>query len=341
MGATATAPAATAPAVRPEVPAVLATGLTKRYGRHIGCAGVDLEVPRGSVFGLLGPNGAGKSTLVRLLLGLLRPDDGHAYLLGRSTRDPASRRRVGYLPELFRYPDWLTATEVLVHHGRLAGLDPDEATRQARDLLHLVGLEERARSRVGSFSKGMQQRLGLACALLGEPELVFLDEPTSALDPLGRREVRALIRRLQARGTTVFLNSHLLTEVEEVCDTVAVMRRGRVVATGSLDELLAPAAEVELWLEDPAGRAAQVMAGAGRAVRVNGLAPPVAAVASAWASGTVAVTAWRVRLDTGGEVPDLVAGLVRAGVAVHAVRPVRRELEDLFVALAAEGGGGV
>lgn len=317
--------------------AVVATGLTKRYGRRIGCEAVDLVVPRGAVFGLLGPNGAGKSTLVRTLVGLLRPDAGEALVLGRPPQDPASRRHVGYLPELFRYPDWLTAREVLVYHGRLAGLAVAEASHQAAHLLERVGLAGRADTRVGTFSKGMQQRLGLACALVGDPQLVFLDEPTSALDPLGRRDVRGLIRELRGRGVTVFLNSHLLGEVEEVCDVVAVMRGGRIAAAGPLEDLVAPSAEVELVLEDPEGRAGEVIAGCGRLIPAPELAPGAGPrlPAEPAAAGRVHL---RVRLDPAVSRAELVARLVQAGVGVDSVVPVRRDLEDVFVALAGEDG---
>lgn len=324
------APAAVAPADAAGA-AVLAAGLTKRYGPRVGCADVHLRVPEGAVFGLLGPNGAGKSTLVRLLLGLLRPDAGTALLFGRPAGDPASRFSVGYLPELFRFPDWLTAREVLTYHGRLAGLDAEEAARQADRLLERVGLGERAGGRVGSFSKGMQQRLGLACALMGRPRLVFLDEPTSALDPIGRRHVRELIRELRREGVTVFLNSHLLADVQEVCDHVAIMRGGRVVAEGPLERLLAPQAEVELTLADPEGRASEVLAAAGRPA-----GPPQPLEAEV--PGAAGRVRWRLRLDPGVEVPELVARLVAAGVEVHAVAPGRRDLEALFLTLAGEGG---
>lgn len=317
--------------------AVVAAGLTKRYGRRIGCEAVDLVVPQGSVFGLLGPNGAGKSTLVRTLVGLLQPDAGEARILGRPVRDPASRRDVGYLPELFRYPDWLTAREVLVYHGRLAGLAPGDASRQAVELLERVGLADRADTRVGTFSKGMQQRLGLACALVGEPQVVFLDEPTSALDPLGRRDVRGLVRELRDRGVTVFLNSHLLSEVEEVCDFVAVMRGGRVVAAGRLDELVAPSPEVELYLEDPDGRAGEVIAGCARPVARRDPAGQAGAVPSGVPAGNGRVRL-RVRLDPAVSRSELVARLVQAGVGVDAVVPVRNDLEDVFVALAGREG---
>src|SRR6058998_186557 len=191
-----------------------------------------MTVPRGEVFGFLGPNSAGKTTAVKLLLGLLKPTSGQGWLLGRPLGDLGARRRIGYLPELFRYQSWLTATEVLALHCELAPLPRSSWKDEIRNVLDTVGLTERAHDRVNTFSKGMQQRLGLGAALLGEPELVFLDEPTSALDPVGRHDVREIIRGLAARGSAVFLNSHLLSEVEQVCDRVAV------VASGTMDDLL-------------------------------------------------------------------------------------------------------
>lgn len=169
-----------------------------------------MEVGRGEVVGLLGPNGAGKTTVIKMLLGLVHPDAGTAMLLGRPAGDPAARAGVGYLPELFRYQPWLSAAEVLALHVRLAGIAVSTAER--RDCLSLVGLADRADDRAGGFSKGMQQRLGLAVALVAGPELVILDEPTSALDPLGRVDVRDLVLALRSRGVAVLLNSHLISE---------------------------------------------------------------------------------------------------------------------------------
>ena len=220
----------------PPSPAVSCSGLRKRYGRQVAVDGVSFTVARGEVTGLLGPNGAGKTTVIKMLLGLVRPDAGEVLLLGRPGREPGARARVGYLPELFRYQPWLSAAEVLALHVRLAGVAVPESER--RECLAAVGLADRAHDRVGGFSKGMQQRLGLAVALVARPELVVLDEPTSALDPVGRADVRDLVLALKARGVAVLLNSHLLGEVERVCDRVVILDKGRVAAAGSLQELL-------------------------------------------------------------------------------------------------------
>jgi ABC-2 type transport system ATP-binding protein len=179
----------------PPAPAAWCSGLRKRYGRRVAVEDVSLTVGRGEVVGLLGPNGAGKTTVIKVLLGLVRPDAGEVLLLGRPASDPAARARVGYLPELFRYQPWLTAAEVLALHVRLAGAGVPAA--EQRSCLALVGLADRAGDRVGGFSKGMQQRLGLAVALVARPELVVLDEPTSALDPLGRADVRDIVLSLR------------------------------------------------------------------------------------------------------------------------------------------------
>ncbi|HCG00353.1 MAG TPA: ABC transporter, partial [Chloroflexi bacterium] len=189
----------------------------------------------GEIFGFLGPNGAGKTTAVKILVGLTPPTSGEAWLLGERLGDREVRRRIGYLPELFRYQEWMSAREVLILHCTLMGMATAGRSSAIGEALEIVGLTDRGRDRVGTFSKGMQQRLGLAVALLGTPELVFLDEPTSALDPVGRHDVRQIIQNLKARGTTVFLNSHLLTEVEYVCDRVAVIDRGAVIALGTID----------------------------------------------------------------------------------------------------------
>ncbi|HSR25893.1 MAG TPA: ABC transporter ATP-binding protein, partial [Candidatus Eisenbacteria bacterium] len=192
-------------------PAIHCVELSKRYGRTVALAGLTMTVPRGEVFGFLGPNGAGKTTAVKLLLGLVDPTGGEGWVLGRPLGSVAVRRRVGYLPELFRYQPWLRGGEVLRLHCELARLPRAAWQAEIGRVLDLVGLKERAGDRVRTYSKGMQQRLGLAVALLGAPELVFLDEPTSALDPVGRYDVRQVIHHLRERGTAVFLNSHLLT----------------------------------------------------------------------------------------------------------------------------------
>jgi ABC-2 type transport system ATP-binding protein len=220
--------------------------LSKRYGRTVALAGVDLEVEPGELVGLLGPNGAGKSTLVKIACGLVRPSGGTATVAGEPAGSPAARATIGYLAELFRFPEWLRAHELLSLHQRLAGSAGGEAERA--ELLELVGLDEAASTRVGAMSKGMQQRLGIAQALVGRPRLLMLDEPTSALDPVGRRIVRNLLVELKRRGVAVLLNSHLLSEVERVCDRVAILVGGEIVARGSPAEL-ARARGVEVELE--------------------------------------------------------------------------------------------
>ncbi len=292
-------------------PAIDVRGLHKAFGSTVALEALDLHVDRGEVFGFLGPNGAGKTTAVKLLLGLTRPTRGEGTVLGRPLGDRDARRDVGYLPELFRYQAWLTAREVLHLHARLSGLPSSGRDAELDRVIDVVGLHGRDDERTGGFSKGMQQRLGLAAALLGDPALVILDEPTSALDPVGRDDVRAIIREAQARGSTVFLNSHLLGEVERLCDRVAIVNRGRVVAAGALADLLGAAA-VRL--------------------RVTGLEDPGAVLGS---FGRVTVEDdWLVvgPLEPD-RVPDLVATVVGAGGRVHAVDPGRRSLEDLFLDL--------
>ncbi len=297
--------------------AIETADLAKRYGRITALVGLSMCVERGSIFGFLGPNGAGKTTAVKLLLGLARPTSGEARVLGAPISDGdahrEARRRVGYLPELFRYPGWLSAREVLGAHCALAGIERSAWPREIADALAIVGLAERADDRVGTFSKGMQQRLGLGVALLGRPELVVLDEPTSALDPVGRHDVREIVRGLRARGTAVFLNSHLLSEVEQVCDRVAVVDRGRVIALGPLDELLRSdtvrirATGVSADTRAELARDGVALEGDGDRFVASGVGPE--------------------------RVPALVDALVRAGARIHAVEPVHETLEERFLAL--------
>jgi len=216
-------------------PVLLARGLEKRYGRTEALGGVDLEVGEGQLVGLLGPNGAGKSTLVKIACGLVRASAGSVEVCGAPAGSPPARRSLGYLAELFRFPSWMSADELLTLHQRLAG-STRGATERA-ELLKLVGLPHARETRIAAMSKGMQQRLGIAQALVGSPRLLLLDEPTSALDPAGRRVVRGLLEELRRRGTSVLLNSHLLSEVELVCDHVVIVDHGRVVAAGTPDQL--------------------------------------------------------------------------------------------------------
>jgi ABC-2 type transport system ATP-binding protein len=293
-------------------PAIHTVELTKRFGSKEALSGLSMTVPMGEVFGFLGPNGAGKTTAVKVLLGLLAPTSGEGWLLGHPIGDLATRRRIGYLPELFRYQHWLSAREVLAVHCELAPLPRQRWKAAIAESLDIVGLADRADDRVGTYSKGMQQRLGLGAALLGTPELVFLDEPTSALDPVGRHDVRRVIRELAERGTAVFLNSHLLSEVEQMCDRVAVVDHGRVIASGTMQDLLTGSAVY---------------------VRVAGL--DAGARAQLTAFGPVDDEGERLTFTKLGEdrIPELVSQIVAAGGRVYEVVPRHQTLEDRFLQL--------
>ncbi len=272
------------------MPAALACqALVKQYGNTTALQGVDLEVAPGELFGLLGPNGAGKSTLVKIACGLVRATGGSATVIGAPAGSIEARRAIGYLAELFRFPDWLSADELLRLHQRLTG--SDGAERERAELLDLVGLGEARDVRVEAMSKGMQQRLGIAQALVGDPKLLLLDEPTSALDPAGRRVVRDLLVQLLGRGISVLLNSHLLSEVELVCDHVAFMRAGTVVAAGAPHDLVSP-----------------------RGVEVEP------------ADGVPAYP--EAARD---EVPAIVAALVAEGAQVYGVKMLASTLEDAYL----------
>ncbi len=296
--------------------AVHTQDLAKRYGKTVALSGLTMSVRRAEVFGFLGPNGAGKTTAVKLLVGLALPTAGQGWVLGAPLGDLPTRRRLGYLPELFRYQGWMKAREVLGLHCELSRMPRSEWKAEIASALELVGLTDRADDRVEGFSKGMQQRLGLGVALLGRPELVLLDEPTSALDPVGRHDVREIIRTLKARGTAVFLNSHLLSEVEQICDRLAVVDHGRVIATGTMSQILG---------QDGAVR-----------VRVTGLS----------ASGRQGLNGFGNLEDEGewltfrglseARVPELVSEIVRQGGRVYAVEPRHETLEDRFLQLLKE-----
>lgn len=294
------------------MPAIEVTDLRKRYGTIDALAGLTMTVGRGEVFGFLGANGAGKTTTVKLLLGLARPTGGTGKVLGAPMGDLATRRKIGYLPELFRYQSWLKAREVLTLHAELAGIEPKRRRPAADEALKIVGLESRANDPVGKFSKGMQQRLGLGAALLGEPALIVLDEPTSALDPVGRVDVRGIVRAAAARGAAVFLNSHLLSEVEQVCDRVAIIDHGRVVASGELDDVLGQA-ETQ--------------------VRVTGLSTEDLAAIEIYGPPTLDGDFLQIRPMTEDRVPELVATLVAMGAKVFEVRSGRMSLEQRFLSL--------
>jgi ABC-2 type transport system ATP-binding protein len=291
--------------------------LTKVYGRQVACREICLSIEEGQIYGLLGPNGAGKSTLVKILVGLVYPTAGEARVAGYSPQDIKGRRQVGFLPENFRFHGWLTGKELITFHARLAGLDGKAASRRADEVLELVGLAGEGQKLVANYSKGMQQRLGLATALVGDPRVVFLDEPTSALDPLGRRQVREILLTLKEAGKTIFLNSHLLSEVEQVCDRVSIINRGTVIADGRLDELQADPAPVS--------------------IRLNGLKEDLAAELRR-RYPDLQLEGERLSLTLRGreEIAGLVARLVAGGCRIYEVTPGQNTLEDIFINLVKE-----
>jgi ABC-2 type transport system ATP-binding protein len=294
--------------------------LRKEFGDNVAVRGLTLQVAAGEVFGFLGPNGAGKTTSIKMLLGLAAPTSGSAKLLGARLGDRAVRARMGFLPEHFRFHDWLTADEFLLLHGQLYGMDDGRLKRRRNELLELVGLTPFRRKALRTFSKGMLQRIGLAQALLNEPALVFLDEPTSGLDPVGRRMVRDIIRDLRARGTTVFLNSHLLSEVEITCDRVAFIKHGEVIRTSDLKTLIEGETRVTL--------------------RANGLTPEVLAGLEQQGHGLRA-DGNHVTLTVPAEVavPAIARYLVANGVEIFELTPQRLALEDLFIQIVGTDGG--
>jgi ABC-2 type transport system ATP-binding protein len=269
--------------------ALSADGLEKRFRSTVALGGVDLEVQEGELVGLLGPNGAGKSTLVKIACGLVRPTRGSVTVCGAPAGSAEARASMGYLAELFRFPGWVTADELLELHQRLARSGGGLGERT--ELLALVGLPHARRTRISAMSKGMQQRLGIAQALVGSPRLLLLDEPTSALDPAGRRTVRELLEELRRRGVAVLLNSHLLSEIELVCDRVAIISNGRLAAHGTPAEL-ARAGGVEI----ETGNGVQLFPDARR-----------------------------------NDVPRLVAELVGAGESIYGVRVLTSTLEETYL----------
>jgi ABC-2 type transport system ATP-binding protein len=299
-------------------PAIETHNLRKEFNGKTAVADLSLKVELGEVFGFLGPNGAGKTTSVKMLLGLITPTAGQGSLLGTPLGDDGARSKVGFLPEHFRFHDWLTATEFLTLHGNLYHMPGDRLEKRVPELLDLVNLTHHADKKLRAFSKGMLQRVGLAQALLNEPDLVILDEPTSGLDPGGRRLVRDIIRDLREKGTTVFLNSHFLSEVEVTCDRVSFIKEGVVVRTSALDSLV----EGEITLE----------------IRARNLTPEIVAGLSQWGT-TVRTNGEHLSMIVQDEValPEINRFLVENGADVYAFNPQKISLEDLFIKVVGEG----
>ena len=272
-----------------------------------------MQVGQGEVFGFLGPNGAGKTTSIKMLLGLVRPTAGSALLMGQSISNPAARKQVGFLPEHFRFHEWLQAEEFLDLHGQLNGMSQSDRSQRIPEMLERVGLMEVAHKPLSTFSKGMLQRIGLAMALLHRPAVVFLDEPTSGLDPFGRLLVRDVIRTARNEGTTVFLNSHLLGEVEVTCDRVAFIRQGQVIRAGTIPELSGGLIRTRL--------------------RLDRVTPEILAGLDYWTNTIEQIDTHEVMLSLVGEdkLPEINAWLVGQGARVYALVPHQLSLEDLFL----------
>lgn len=302
------------------LPAIQTHDLRKSFGDKVAVSALTLSVEPGEVFGFLGPNGAGKTTSVKMLLGLTYPTSGEGFLFGKPLSDPKVRSRVGFLPEHFRFHDWLKANEFLALHADLYQMPHTLAHQRIAELLDLVGLAPHASKKLREFSKGMLQRIGLAQALLNDPDLVILDEPTSGLDPVGRRLVRDIIRDLRQRGKTVFLNSHLLSEVEITCDRVAFIKHGEVIHLSSLQTLVQEELTVEVRARNLRSETLEGLAQLGRNVRQDG-------------------EYLRLNMDNEADLPALNRYLVEQGVDVYALRPQRISLEDLFIQVVGTDGG--
>ena len=300
--------------------AIETNALRKVFGDNVAVRGLTLTVEQGEVFGFLGPNGAGKTTSIKMLLGLVAPTAGAAWLLGAPLGDRQTRAKIGFLPEHFRFHDWLTAQEFMTLHGELYGMTAEARRRRIADLLERVGLTPFRDKQLRTFSKGMLQRVGLAQALLNEPALVFLDEPTSGLDPVGRRLVRDTIGDLRRQGTTVFLNSHLLSEIEITCDRVAFIKHGEVLRVSALKGLVTGETSVT--------------------IHAGGLTEDMAAGLRTWGQD-VRVDGEQVTLAVADDqaLPQIARYLVEQGAALYAMTPQRLSLEDLFIQIVGTDGG--
>jgi ABC-2 type transport system ATP-binding protein len=300
--------------------AIRTRALRKVFSGKVAVRNLTLDVPRGEVFGFLGPNGAGKSTSVKMLLGLVFPTSGEARILGCPIGNVKIRSKVGFLPEHFRFYDWLTPAELLKLHGRLYGMSHAQLQQRVPVLLDMVGLMPHRGKRLRDFSKGMLQRIGLAQALLNEPDLIFLDEPTSGLDPVGRRLVRDIIKAQRDRGATVLLNSHLLGEVEITCDRVAFIKDGEVVETRQLNKDIGEQSTVSIRAANVTAETASGLSHWSRSVRTEG-------------------EHLMLQVSSGVVVPEIVRYLVANGADVYEVTPRRLSLEERFLEIVGTDGG--
>lgn len=277
---------------------------------------LSLSVPQGAVFGLLGPNGAGKTTTIMMLLGLLRATHGSFSIFGQGMKDRRVRARIGYVPEKFQLPGFLQAHEFLGYQGQLYGMERQTLSKRIDEVLKLVSLSERKHSFISDFSKGMQQRLAMAQALMNDPDLILLDEPTSALDPVGRKDVQGIVEGLRDRGKTVLLNSHILSDVERVCDHYAIMRAGRLERQGSLTDLKASQLQLRMRIAGFDPELEGQLATLGQSLQI--LAPGE-------------ITELQLDLSDESAIPGIAAAVHAGGARLYALVPQRESLEDLFL----------
>lgn len=291
-----------------------ALNLSKQYGDNLACDNICLSLTEGQVFGLLGPNGAGKSTLVKMFLGLVHPTAGQALIQGKPATRKNSRRIIGYLPELFRHYEWLTAYEMMHFYARFYGMPARGEKAVIMSTLELVGLKGRDKEKIERYSKGMQQRLGLAGAIMHRPAILFLDEPTSALDPLGRREIRDIIAVLKSQGTTILLNSHLLGEVEMTCSHLGFIKQGQLFATGKMEEFICDHHEIEIEAENIPASSLREWQAQGRILQKDD-------------------HYLHMQIQDRQEIPAVVAALAAEGASIFRVDYKTKGLEEVFLDL--------
>jgi len=306
--------------LRPVTPALAVSDLRKSYGRTEALRGVALEVGQGELFGLLGPNGAGKSTLVKIIMTIIRPTHAQGTVLAKPVGHKQTLGRIGYLPENHRFPKYLSGRQVIEFFGALATVDRRTRKRRAAELVELVGMRDDADRPVGSYSKGMAQRIGLAQALVNDPDLVLLDEPTDGVDPVGRRDIRDVLQRLRAQGKTVFINSHLLSELEMISDRVAILVAGQVATQGTLHDLTLSKQryEIEVLTSGP---------------------PPLLPPRADFPPFEIRRNIISVATTDAQAVQPILDALRAGGVVIQRVQPVRPSLEDLFIEAVGMTGG--
>ncbi|AKA69588.1 ABC transporter ATP-binding protein [Clostridium scatologenes] len=292
--------------------------LSKIYENNKGCRNINISVAEGEIYGFLGPNGAGKSTFIKTIVGLLFPTSGTAHILGKPIGNMETKKKIGYLPELFKYQEWMTGLDLLSFHSSLYKLDKKASFTKIEEVLEIVNLKGAEKSKIGTYSKGMQQRIGIASALLCDPELLFLDEPTSALDPIGRKEVRDIMLKLKNIGKTVFLNSHLLSEVEMICDSAAIISKGNIIKQGKMNDLLEGNTILDIHVEDINNEILNKLEKFDEDMIFNG-------------------KNIKMHVKEDDEIHQIASLIITGGGKLYGLTPHRDSLEDLFIKLV-EGG---